>query len=298
MEKQVVKSKNKTIFLALVALLLICTLILSFFLLKDGAVARVGDETISMDELNETLVEQYGKAALETMITNKMIELEASKEKVKISEEEQKRELQALIDSYGGAEAFEEAVKENGMNQEAIEKEIKHYITIKKLMEPRITITEEEMKSYFEENKSSFDEPEQVKASHILVKDKATAEEIVEKLSTGADFSALAKQYSTDTSNSETGGDLGYFGRGEMVAEFEEVAFSLAVNKISEPVKTEFGYHIIQVHDKKAAKEAVYLNHAAEIKNTLFEERLQTEYSVWVEELTNQYKIENLLNAD
>ncbi|MBI5223275.1 peptidylprolyl isomerase [Candidatus Micrarchaeota archaeon] len=90
----------------------------------------------------------------------------------------------------------------------------------------------------------------EVKASHILVKDEATARRVKSELDAGGDFANLAKKYSTCPSK-EKGGDLGFFGKGRMVAEFEKAAFSLEVGKVSAPVKTKFGYHLIKVTAKK-----------------------------------------------
>lgn len=89
-----------------------------------------------------------------------------------------------------------------------------------------------------------------VKASHILVDTKAQADLLKTKIDNGENFESLAKQYSKCPSGQE-GGDLGYFSRGQMVREFESAAFSLPVGKVSEPVKTEFGWHLIKVYDKQ-----------------------------------------------
>jgi parvulin-like peptidyl-prolyl isomerase len=113
---------------------------------------------------------------------------------------------------------------------------------------------------------------EQVWARHILVETEAEAQEIYERLQDGEDFAAVAAEASKDTASGANGGDLGWFGRGAMVPEFEKVAFALEVGEISEPVQSEFGYHIIQV----LGHQDVPLNASQ------YEQKKETDFSNWL----------------
>jgi peptidyl-prolyl cis-trans isomerase D len=122
-----------------------------------------------------------------------------------------------------------------------------------------IVVPDAEVEAFYKQNLQQYQTPAQVRASHILLKlegkdekqVQALAEEIAKKAKAGADFAALAKQYSEDESNNTTGGDLDYFGRGRMVAEFEQAAFAMKPGEISDPVKTAFGFHIIKMVDNQ-----------------------------------------------
>nr|WP_316047006.1 peptidylprolyl isomerase [Planococcus glaciei] len=144
--------------------------------------------------------------------------------------------------------------------------------------------------------KKSLAQPAQVEASHILVETKEKADEVAAKLADGGDFAELAKEYSTDTATAESGGELGAFGTGEMAPEFEEVAFAMKIDEVSEPVETEYGFHIIKVTNKTEAQEATLENSKEQIKETLFDEALNTEYAAWLSEKQASYEIENKLN--
>lgn len=288
---------TKKIGLGILVLILAAAGTAAFFLSKEPAVASVGSESIKKEELYSLLVKQYGDEALDALVTDKIIEMEAKKEKVTISDKEKEEELKNLKESYGGEEGFKAALEQSGVTEAGIAEDIEKYLKTEKLLEPRIDLKEDEIKAYFEENKDQFAQQEQVKASHILVEDEATAKEVKSKLDKGEEFADLAKEYSTDASNAESGGELGYFGKGEMEAAFEEAAFSLKANEISGPVKTDYGYHIIKVEDKKEAKEAVYEDSKEAAKKALFDERMQTEYYNWLEEKKEEYKIEKNMNA-
>lgn len=290
-------SSKKTVGI-LAALIVVAIAVCIFLATRGEAVAKVGNEKITKDDLYTFFVDQSGAAAVDTLITKSIVEQEVKKEKVSVKQEEIDEELDKLIESYGGQEAFDQQLASSGLTQELLEEDIKTNIQIEKLLESDIKITEDEMKTYFDENKETFAQEEQVKASHILVADEKTAKEVKAKIDAGEDFAELAKEYSTDTGTAESGGDLGFFAKGAMVAEFEDKAFSMKVDEVSDPVKSDYGYHIIKVTDKKEAKAANFEDSKAEIKDLLFDEKVATEYPTWLEDKKEEYKIKNYLSED
>ncbi len=260
---------------------------------KDEAVASVNGKNITKNELYNIMLKQYGKEALSSLITGKIIDSELEKQNIAITEPEIETEMQKMYAQYGGQEAFEQTLISSGYTLDTLKSDIEKNLKMTKFLEPDIKITEDDMKSYFEENKASFDEQEQVKASHILVDSEVKANEVKAKLLAGSDFAEMAKEYSTDTSNNEKGGELGFFAKGAMVPEFENAAFSLEIGKISEPIKTQFGYHIIKVEEKKPAKVATYEDSKTKVKEALVNEKLPTVYQTWIAEKIKEYKIEN-----
>jgi foldase protein PrsA len=289
--------QNKTLSTIIVVLIVAIGIFLSLALSKDKAIAKINGEAISKDELYDVMVEQYGAATVDQLIADKIVVSEAKKEKVTITEEDLNAEVDKLKQSYGGDEVFDQMLASNNTSLDALKEDLKSYLTLRKLLEPQIEITDEELKTYFDENKDSLGEAEQVKASHILVEDEATAKDIKQKLADGGDFAELAKEYSTDEGTKENGGELGFFARGTMVTEFDDVAFALPVNEISDPVKTDYGYHIIKVEEKKEAVVANFDDSKAAIKETLIDQKMESEYSTWLEEKKNDYDIENSLES-
>jgi foldase protein PrsA len=290
--------KNKLTYIWLAIIVVIIAAVLIFTLGGKDTVAEVGGEKITKDELYDTLVKYYGADTVNVMITNKIVELEAEKEDITITDAEIQKEMDKMSEAYGGQEAFEQQLALSGSTTEDIKTDIELYLMTVKLLEPQIEITDEEISTYFEENKEAFAQPEQVEASHILVADEATAKEVKQKLDEGGDFAELAAEYSTDASNAQNGGELGFFGKGDMVEAFETAAFSMKVDEISAPVKTEFGYHIIKVTDKKEAKEANLEDSKAQIEETLKNEKVASEYPTWLTEKKEDYDIYNSLEKE
>ena len=134
-----------------------------------------------------------------------------------------------------------------------------------------IDFSEEELKDYYDANKNQIDS---VKASHILVKDPVLAQDILAKLYEGGDFEELAAEHSIDGS-AQSGGDLGYFKRGDMIPEFEEVAFSLEIGELSGLVESQYGIHIIKVMDRKVTFEDNREDLKEALKNQKYNEKLE-----------------------
>lgn len=291
--------KNKKVLIPILAVVLVALIIGAVYLTqRSETVATVDKEKITQEQLNEELNKQYGASVLSMMISNKVVDLEADKEKVTVTDKEIQAELDEMVEQYGGQDTFNTLLAQNGLTEDVFKEQIEQNLKVTKILEPSIEITDDEIKTYFEDNKESLDTPEQVEASHILVEDEETAKEVKKKLDEGGDFAELAKEYSTDTQTKESGGELGYFSSGQMVEEFDKAAFAMDVDEISDPVKTDYGYHIIKVTGKQEAKEATLEESKDQIKETLLDQKVQEQASTWLSEATAKYKIENKLEAD
>ncbi|MEH7110323.1 peptidylprolyl isomerase [Bacillus sp. JJ1764] len=201
------------------------------------AESKAGD--VSQQELYNTMKDKVGNQALQQLIYEKVLS-----KKYKVTDAEVNKKVADLKEQLGSN--FEAALAQYGyQNESDLKKTMKLGMLQEKAAMKDIKVTDKELKDYYNNYK-----PE-IKARHILVADEAKAKEVKQKLDSGAKFEDVAKEYSTDTATAQNGGDLGWFGSGKMDPDFEKAAYALDVNQISEPVKSQFGYHIIQVTDKK-----------------------------------------------
>lgn len=153
-----------------------------------------------------------------------------------------------------------------------------------------IIVTENEVVNYYVSNKSQFNTPPSVKASHILVDNLQKAEEIMNEIKEGLSFEDAAKKYSSCPS-SEQGGDLGYFSSGMMVPEFENTAFEMKIGDISAPVKTQFGYHIIKLFDKKEESIKPLEEIKDQLTNHILAKKQQDVYLDSINKLKEKYEV-------
>lgn len=223
---------------------------------------------ITKDEFYNELKERYGEEVLQELVYEKVLT-----DQFEVPEEEINQEMDQIKKELG--DNFDLALQSSGI---AGEEELREVIKFRKLQERAaiqdVKVTEEELKSYYDNLK-----PE-VKARHILVEDEATAKEVKQKLDAGEDFAELAKEYSKDAT-AQSGGDLGWLIESQLDQDFAKVAFQLKQGEISDPVKSQFGWHIIQateVVEKKPfeemKEEVEYDVKVSKVDNAAFQEAL------------------------
>lgn len=153
-----------------------------------------------------------------------------------------------------------------------------------------INVPERDVVEYYNENKDQFNKPESVQASHILVEDEVKAQKVIDEMNEGLSFEEAAEKYSKCPSNAK-GGDLGFFSKGQMVPEFEKAAFEMKPGEVSKPVKTQFGYHIIKLVDKKEGRTSSFEEVSSQLVQQLTMMKQNEAYVKKCDELKGKYEI-------
>ncbi len=269
-----------------------------------GRVSRQGKQ-ISDDQMAE-----LKKEILEGLIEREVLYQESRKAGIKIDDQRINDQMAGIRKRFPNEEEFKKALANMDLTEEEVRAQIQRGLAIRELIDQKVAnkvvITDEETNAYYAGNPQLFKQPEQVKASHILIKVEPTAddakkaeagkkiEEIQQKLKDGGDFAELAKEYSEGPSGPK-GGDLGYFQRGQMVKPFEDAVFSMQTNEVSGRVETRFGYHLMKVYDKKPGQTLAYADVKDKIAQRLKQEKVQKDATQYVENLTKNAEVEKSL---
>ncbi|WP_444685062.1 peptidylprolyl isomerase [Alkalicoccus luteus] len=211
---------------------------------EPAAVAEVNGELIDEQTFHEALREQYGENVLQVLIQEKVFEKEA--EELGITEEEVQAEISYLMDTMGieEEEEFYTMMEMQGVQSESeLRKRVLQHLVMQEMTGHDGEFSEEDLRE-------EYDRGAELTARHILTGDRETAEEVLDQLEEGESFADLAESYSQDPGSSSEGGELGTFGRGTMTPPFEAAAFLLEDGEYSEPVQSQFGYHVIEVTDR------------------------------------------------
>jgi peptidyl-prolyl cis-trans isomerase C len=261
-------------------------------------------------QVSDAQMAELKKDVLQGLIERELLYQESRKAGIKITDQTLDEQLAAIKKRFPSEEEYKKALSAMNLTEDEVKTQIARGLAIRELINQKImskiTVSDEETKAYYDANPQLFKQPEQVKASHILIKvetdatdaQKAEARkkinDVQQKIKDGGDFAELAKQYSEGPSNVR-GGDLGYFGRGQMVKPFEDAAFAMQPNEVSDVVETRFGYHLIKVYDKKPEQTVAYTDVKEQIGERMKQEKAEKEAAQYVEQLKKDAKIETFL---
>lgn len=283
----------------------------------NGPAAVVNGEEISQQEFEQLLdyfryqymqqgmqiqgpqLEQLKAMVLESLIDNELMYQIAKDNGYGPSDEELDAEMKKTKGRFADENAYQQALDQQGLSEEELKQELAKQMTKTEFEEDKFgdqtTVDSSEIKTFYNDNPEQFEQPEQVRASHILIQvpeeateeDKANAKDKLKaaqkRVEDGEEFSEVAREVSEGPS-SEKGGDLDYFGRGQMVPEFEEVAFNMEVGQVSDIVETSFGYHLIKLTDHKDAATVPFEEVKGDIKTHLERVKLQEAKKAFLEE--------------
>jgi peptidyl-prolyl cis-trans isomerase C len=243
---------------------------------------------------------------LDQMIAFKLLIQESKAQNVSITDTELDQSIAKIRQQFPNEQEFTSALGQRRMTLDDLKKETRDQMTVDKMVRGTlsdVTVTDAEISSFYQGNGPRFQQPEGVRASHILIKAANTApdatkkeartkaEGLLKEAQSGGDFAALAKANSEDGSAAD-GGDLGFFQRGQMVPEFENAAFALQPGQLSSIVESQFGYHIIKVTERRAARTVPLEEAKDRIREYLTAQHRQEKVLEYVQSLRAKGKVE------
>lgn len=278
--------------------------------LTEGAVAVVNGQAITKQELTERLhaalkqlevssppdeytLNQHREEALTELIEKTLIAQQARAQSVTVTDEEFQEVVKSIQDEYGGVD-IQTILQEQGESSDEWEKAQRERLLLDKLidlnMDSMVAVTDEEVQQYYEKNKEKYDHPAQVRASQILAYEKAVAEKALQEIQSGVDFAEVAQKYS-ESLDAQNGGDLGFFAKGDMPPEFDEVIFSLKMGEVSKVVKTPYGYQIFKLTGQREAHRVSFEDAKDQIKTMLRKQKRMFAFDFWIAEVRENSEI-------
>ena len=280
------------------------------------AIAVVGDKEITKAEYDRLLASaektyeareqefpaagtpefaQLRNAIVRSLVEQAQFEIAAQELDVTVTDADVDKRLDELKEQFfqGDEQKYKDELEAQGLTEEQVKSDLRTRLLSEKVFEKvtnEVEVTDEDVQKYYEDNAAQFETPASREVRHILVKSKARADQLHAQLEAGADFAKLARQYSTDPASKKEGGKF-TAQQGATVAPFDKVAFDLDTGELSEPVKTQFGWHIIEAVGDIKEKSTQDLSAVEEqIRSTLLEEKKNTRINEWIEELRARFE--------
>ena len=285
--------------------------------------AKVNGETITKADFEKAIqnVEQRAggpvpadqrdriyRGVLDQMVGYKLLTQETKTRKVAIPDADVDARIGQLRQQFPNEDAFKQVLAQQHMTVEQLKTDARQDMAVEKLIQDaiaaKVAVKPEDVEAFYKSNQDHFQQPERVRASHILIqvpkdadaatkaKAKAKAEDLLQQAKSGKDFAELARQNSQDPGSAANGGDLGFFSQGQMVGPFNDAAFSLKPGTISNVVETDFGYHIIKVVEKQPAGVVKFDEAKPQIQQYLENQARQQQTEAFVQSLRTKGKVE------
>ena len=286
-------------------------------------VAVVGDQSISKDQFDHLLnqakrnyaankqpwpdpgTQQYEalrKQAMQFLVQRAEFEQKAADLGIKVTDSDVERQLATIKSQYFGKsgkcdstceQKFQAELKKQNLTLDQVRQDVRAQVIQNKIYEKvtaGVTVSDKDVADYYKKNKAQYVQPESRDVRHILVKKKALADQIYQQLLNGANFAALAKKYSTDPSSKDSGGKL-TISKGRQVPEFDKVAFALKAHQIGKPVKTTYGWHVIEALTPIKPETKTKLSEVkTAIKQQLLGQKKQEEMRTWVDKTAKDFE--------
>lgn len=282
-----------------------------------GAVAAVGDGVVTQKQYDEiwqqaqtqyksqgvtfpkagsTTYKQLKASIVAYLVQNEIIAQQAPDMGVEVTDKELSERMTTITQQVGGAKKLKKLLKTQGLTMNQLKEQLRASMLqseVQQKVYSDITVTDDEITAYYndKDNKSQFVTEATVTARHILSDTKADAQKVRALLvadDSDANWKKVAKKYSTDPGTKDSGGDLGSFAKGRMVAAFEDAAFALDIGEISQPVKTSYGWHVIQVTDKTKGSKQTLAKAKSTIKQTLLYTKQSKAWTKWLEDVEDE----------
>jgi foldase protein PrsA len=256
------------------------------------SVATVNGASISRADYDAKLeASPQGKSIFNQMVQGLLIDQYAKDNNINISDADVTAKEDEIKSKYPPGQ-FEQILKSQSLTEADVQRILRQQLVVEKAVGANVKVSDADIKAYLDKNHATLDTPEQVRARHILVADLATAEKVEAQLKAGAKFEDMAAKYSTDPSSKIKGGELGFFSKGQMVPAFQDAAFSQPLNVVGPPVKSPFGYHIIEVEEKKPAQIATLASAHDKIKALLTQQQDQQQIPQFLSSLRAKANIQ------
>jgi peptidyl-prolyl cis-trans isomerase C len=248
------------------------------------------------------------RGVLDQMVGYKLLTQETKARKVAVPDADVDARVGQLRQQFPNEDAFKQVLAQQHMTVEQLKADARQDMAVEKLIEDaiaaKVAVKPEDVEAFYKANQEHFQQPERVRASHILIqvpkeadaatkaKARAKAEDLLKQARAGKDFAELARQNSQDPGSAANGGDLGFFAKGQMVGPFNDVAFSQKPGTISDIVETDFGFHIIKVVEKQPAGVVKLQEAKPQIQQYLENQARQQQTQAFVESLRTKSKVE------